>query len=181
MEHEIMIYTPDELYFHLVDYDQDEPTEKIKEISDRLRYFNMGDIGYNERNLFFVLKGNDKIIGVAKVRIDGPYSLSHNKFNKWISYISIDKEYYGKGIATALVDAVMYYAAEHKIELLCSGYTLRGWMYLRPTLHRIASQYGVTIEDPAVKPEFYHSKGEGWPMDEYNRLWDKFRFQSIAV
>jgi len=47
--------------------------------------------------------------------------------------------------------------------------------------YRIAAKYGVTIEDPAVKPEFYSSKGEGWSMDEYNQMWDKFRFQSVAI
>lgn len=39
----------------------------------------------------------------------------------------------------------------------------------------------MTIEDPAVKPEFYDSSGEGWEIEKYNHLWDKFRFQSIAM
>ncbi len=157
MKHEVMIYTADELYTHLVDYNAEDPWEKIKHMMKRIRYFESNSDYCYEKYLMFVVKDEGKIVGIAKVRIDGAPSCTHKNHDKWISYISVDKNYYGEGIGTALVDAIMYYTSIHKYELLCSGYTLRGWMYLRPTLHRIAKEYNVNIYDDSVKPEFYHS------------------------
>ena len=174
MNHEVMIYTPGELYNHLVDYEADDPWSKIEDMKNRIRYFKSESDYYHEKYLMFVVKDQDKIVGVAKVKVDGAPSYSHCNFNKWISYLSVDKDYFGKGIGTALVDAIMYYASIHKLELLCSGYSLRGWMYLRPMLHRIAKQYDVVLCDDNSRPDFYHSDNyEGWSEEEYHSLWNQ--------
>lgn len=180
MNHLVEIYTTDELYESLVDYEADDSFASIEETKERIRYFTLNGDYANEQHLFFVVKGTKgELIGVAKVKISGAYSLSHKAYNKWISFISVDKQHWGKGIAKALIKSIMKYAAENKFDLLGSGYSLRGWMYLRPILHRYAKVYKVTFCDDAVKPEFYHSDGEGWSNEEYNRLWDEYRYTAI--
>jgi GNAT superfamily N-acetyltransferase len=132
--------------------------EKLSELFDgvdcsqvmsRIKYFHISDFDYYEkRAVFFIAKTEELIIGIAKIHP------SHDDVQikgsaPWvaISYLSVDEEYRGHGVASSLNEAIFQYAAENKLKLSSSSYSESGAKHLKPMNYRLAEKYGVDFKD----------------------------------
>jgi GNAT superfamily N-acetyltransferase len=149
-----IIFTGQELYNFLIDYKAEDPRYKFDETKSRLKYFVTKDIvpgdfapKDQEHYFFCAIEGENKIVGILKLKTGGFASMSYPEYKNWISSCSVDKDYQGQGIARKLVEMMFHFATEKNINILTSGYTDEGFKKLKHVFKRYADIYGVDFKD----------------------------------
>jgi GNAT superfamily N-acetyltransferase len=161
--------TVDDLYELLVDYNLDDPYVKLEELSEEIKYFNLNGEAHYEGTRFFCAYDGDDLVGVAKLFVGDRGCYAYPGWKNWISFCSVRKGYFGFGIGKRLLEELFKYAAVMGLDVLTSGYSLRGWLHLRKYVHIYTAKYGVDLNDPETKPSFLDwEKFEGFAnADEY--------------
>lgn len=170
----IEILTSDELHSRLVDYNLKDPYKKLDVLCEEIKYFSL-QYEFRTTNVFVCAFEEGELVGSAKLKIGGCDSSMNPGWNNWISFISVRTGYFGKGIGKLLVENLFKYASENKLSILTSGYSMRGWFHLRKHIHNFAFKYGVILNDPKIKPDFYDFETfEEFEENKYKKLIDKF-------
>lgn len=171
----IKILTDDMLRELFINYDLENPYEKIDVLCNEIKYLNFRWDHHSVNNVFVCAFEGEELVGVAKLKTGGCDSNSHPGQNNWIGFISVRKGHFGKGIGKILVENLFKYASQNNLQILTSGYSMRGWLHLRKHVHNYAFKYGVNLNDPETKPQFYDFESyEGFEESEYMKLVDKF-------
>lgn len=132
---EYRIFTLDELHNYLFDScggDWDLFVKCLDDIRGRIKYFGL-DGGMWRDDFFVVCMDGGRIVGVLDYVIctDGPTTEGYLHF---ISYVSVDGEYWGRGISKGLLAEWEKIRRFDLGECGCSGFTQMGFDYLRPKL-----------------------------------------------
>lgn len=144
----LRIYTGDELYDTLINYDSDNPFEELDKLEDKFKYF--GDLTGNDHeacNYFFCVIVNGDIVGVTKFKVGGSYSFSAPEYNNWISYVCVTKEHQSKGYSKIMLEGLFKFAKEHNLSVLSSGYSSEGYLRIRPRMHKLAKEFDIDFKD----------------------------------
>jgi GNAT superfamily N-acetyltransferase len=137
------------------DFNQFSQTQNDGDYTDlcqRIKYFHMNDLGYNETDsIFIVAKIDDYIVGLGKIRPFHHNSQDriNHKPHEWIStnYISVDPNFQHQGIGTQINEKIFEYASENNLKLKSSGYSEDGANYLKELNYRLAKKYGIEFTD----------------------------------
>lgn len=119
-------------------------------IFNRIRYLHSDELKNRilvDENQFYyiVLFKGKKIIGIAKL---GYYSNSSEHEKQYgISFLSIDKEYRGRGYSNLLADEMFKLAKEKCLDVATSTYTVVGYKKLKPLFNKYAKKHGVKFTD----------------------------------
>lgn len=143
-------YTSKELEKKLIDKNNlSDPYFNYHYLSNRLRFFKheIPNNIINEEFHYFCVEKNNEIIAVLKLKEGGNYSLKNNKYNNWISYISVNKDFKNKGYSKILIEECFKYLKKNKKEILVSGYTKEGFQKLKKTIKDMSKKYEVNYSD----------------------------------
>lgn len=120
------------------------------------------------------ISGIPIIVGVVELRVSGNESLMYPGWSSWISSVDVHEDYRMMGIGSKLLDTTFSHAKELNIRVLISGYTLLGFMYMKPVVEKMAKKYGVCICDDRDHVEFPdYEKYEGFDKETYTKLVDR--------
>lgn len=146
-------FAPPEIYHDTTVYD----------LKAKFEYFDWDDFSpmwapkkYIDACRFIVAYNHKDILGICK--------FSYYEFDKHyaVSYTSTNKDYYNQGIATNLNNVLFKYFSEtYPNEILyLSGYSIKGWKFLRSSILKLSQQYHVKIKEKPIQYDF------SWNNDE---------------
>ena len=127
------IFEGNELYDNFVKKENNYSTEGLKDLKNRIHYFDGNCTPWNDKSKFYflcMLDGN-KIVGMIKFKVGGSYSLEYPKYNNWVSFVSVDKEYRNRGIAKQLIEKLFKFANDNNYSILQSSYSEDGNKYIK--------------------------------------------------
>jgi hypothetical protein len=177
--YKVEVLTSDEfsdLYTKLYPFNYD--SDKQFNLKDKIEYFNYNDIGRSwsneiyDKTLRLITAYNDKdILGICHFAY---YDLSKHYA---VSYLSTNNDYFQKGISKRLLEELFKYFSEtYPNETLnWSGYSVKGWKYLHPTILEMSKKYNVKIVEKGIE----YIKGK-WT-DEDRDLFDKSREEITKI
>ena len=119
-----------------------------KTIFHRIKYLHHTDFDFvinDEQFYYIVLFKGKKIIGIAKLGYYPNSSKSETEYG--ISFLSIDKDYRGRGYSHLLVDNMFKLASEKGLDVATSLYTYAGFTKLKPLFNKYANKYNVQFRD----------------------------------
>jgi len=123
-------------------------------LKDKIQYFDYHDLnawGGTDKHwetLRYITAYNDvDIIGLCKFAY-WDFSESYA-----ISYLSTNKDYLRKGVSKKMLDVLFKWFSETypKEIMYWSGYSIDGWLYLRPTIKEMAKKYNVQMKEKAIE------------------------------
>jgi len=110
------------------------------------KYFDLSKLTerkMTKRDLFYpVVKFQDTIVGLSELERRPDETNVY-----WMTFLSIDPEYRGRGCASRLEEEVFKFAKEKGFAIESSGYSPEGWKKLKPLQNRLAEKYGVRFID----------------------------------
>lgn len=125
--------------------DEDDDTEKII-TNDEVAVFKYLDLNHlsnrEYETIYPVVEAEDKIVGISELQ-KSPYE--ENVY--WITFISVDPKYQGKGFASKLVEEIFKFAKENNVSLRNSRYTEQGDQKLRNKIHEYSEKYNVKLKE----------------------------------
>ena len=100
-----------------------------------------------KRELFYpVAEFGGEIVGLGELERKPDKESAY-----WMTFLSVDPEYRGKGCASQLMKEVFRFAKERGFAIESSGYSPDGWKKLKPIQNRLAKEYGVRFIDSEEK------------------------------
>lgn len=94
----------------------------------------------NDDVVFSVVRENDTIVGLAKMR-ENP----RQKGTLWLMSISVDMDRKNEGISRKVLEEVFQYAKSNNMKIEPSSYTVEGEERVKHQVERLAAQYGVEL------------------------------------
>jgi len=114
------------------------------------KYFrieNLINIHKKRENFFYpVIRVDDKIVALCEME-KSPYE--ENLY--WITGVSTDPAYQGKGYASHVLEETFRFARERGFDLEASTYTDEGSQKLKSVCRKLAIQYGVEFREQPVR------------------------------
>lgn len=98
--------------------------------------------GKSVEYIFFVARTDKMTVGIAKLKLGGFDSCYYPGFCNWISFVSVREGYEGLGIASNLIEMLFQHDMDH---VIASGYSTRGYHFLRKKVIAAASLAGVRL------------------------------------
>jgi hypothetical protein len=122
--------------------DMNELSRNDKTLEKRIRFFNYDDYMYSNDPLYFVLFGDEKIIGICKIDI-----FKHEKADYTISYFSIDRKHRNNKLTKLIIETLFIWLKNNNKSLSSSSWTVPGNLKLRPLLNKMSKEFGVNFQD----------------------------------
>jgi hypothetical protein len=114
----------------------------------------------------------NQIIGLAKLHIGNNDSFCHPGYKNWISYVSVNSNYYGNRIGSKLLAMMFVYLKENNLNVCSSEYTVRGFVHLQPVIEKLAIKYNVDLSDHKIIGFVDWNNFEGFSEKEYREIID---------
>lgn len=142
------------------------------DLKDKIKYFDYYDMSipfsasksYEETMRLITIYNSNDIIGVCKI------AYWEGSQNFAVSYLSVNTDYQNQGFSRILINKLFeYFAKTYPNETLhMSGYSVKGWKYLRKYIVISSEIHNVTISEKAIE---YITE---WS-DESRKLFDESR------
>ena len=124
------------------------------DLKDKIHYFSYRDFStygggnkHQDSLRFFVAYNDKDILGVCK------FAYWESSKTYAVSYLSTNKDYMNQGISKKILDVLFdYFSKTYPTETMhWSGYSIQGWLYLRPSIKKMSNKYNVKIVDKAIE------------------------------
>jgi len=117
-----------------------EYKKELDSFHSQFRYLNLS---YDDNNIYYLcLYDNNIPVGITKLKLGGNYSIRFNKYNNWISFVSVSNRYRGKGYSRILVESIFDYCSKNGItSLLQSDYSVMGWERIKKYFVEYSKKY----------------------------------------
>lgn len=116
---------------------------RVQKNFDHLKFF-PGLIGFmNRRTIHYIVAvEHDEIIGVIMLTVDGQEMTCWPGFHKTMNYVTVAPAHQGKGVATALINAMFEHCRKNKIShIIQSGYTEEGKSKIMKVFDKVSANY----------------------------------------
>lgn len=149
--------------------------KKLEELEENIRFFQCSDFNslffasdnFKNSLKYILLVTGKKLVGISKIAI-----YDNDKDAVSCSYISVHKNYRGKGLSKILIDATFVCIKTNNVYdgkvFRTSGYTPSGYKYLRNYLLSTSEKHGIEIIDNYV--EYPDSETKEGYSDEFFKL-----------